>query len=815
MKVSLRWLNDFVDVTEFFEKPEALAEALTRGGLEVEEIKNYAKVYQHVVVGMILQKDKHTGSDKLSVCQVTTGEGVVHQIVCGAKNHNANDRVVVALPGADLPGGLKIGRAQVRGVDSAGMLCSADELGLADERAEGIMILPKDAPLGAPFAKYMGLDDVTMELKVTPNRADCLSHYGLAREISCILEKPIKEKVPAPKEGDFATIAKIAVDVQSGEGCPRYCGRFIAGVKVGPSPLWLKKRLENVGLRAINNVVDVTNYVMMEYGQPLHAFDAKELKGGKIVVTPAKSGEKFEALDGKKIDLRGGELLIRDGERVVALAGVVGGLNSGTTDATTDVFLESAYFEPSQVRRTARGHGLQTDSSYRFSRGVNPQGTRLALDRAAELIQEVAGGEVSKDPIDLYPKPITRPWITMATQTVTDRLGYAADDKTFENYLHRLGCEVKKATGGFEILPPTFRMDLETDMDFVEEYGRLNGYEKIPETLPALHQQPANHDPYYVFELLLAQKARATGFSQAMNSAFVAGAPEAAFLGDRAPLAACGLAMPPESVGLVNPLSEEQNRLRATLVYSLWKTAERNFHQGVHCGRLFETGKIALKTEKGFPEQARLAFVAWGSPANLWEKREYPPIFEVKKALEETLGHFGAIEIESWPASEIAPSFLHRGQTGRILCDGKVIGFLGTVHPMLVEDAKIRVPVVLAEVKLDGLEALTAQVKRYQPFQRTPMIDRDLSLVLAEEHAVASVEKAMRALGDSSLKSVQVFDVYAGENLGPSSSGGRTKAVGFRLSFQGANATLRDEEVNASLERILATLKEKFEARLR
>lgn len=810
MKVSLKWLSDFVDVAEYFDKPEALADILTKAGLEVEEIQSHKRMYNSVLIGLILSKDKHPNSDKLSLCQVTTGEGVLHSIVCGAQNHAVNDRVVVALPGAKLPNGMSIGRSQVRGVDSAGMLCSDDELGLSTERADGIRILPADAPIGESFAKYIGLDDVTMELKVTPNRADCLSHYGLAREVSCLLNRPLKEIQPQVKEGSFTTQSKVTVDVVAPNACPRYCGRFIQGVKVAPSPDWLKRRLENVGLRSINNVVDVTNYVMMELGQPLHAFDAARIQSSKIIVSLSKAGEKLEALDGTQVEMKGTELLIRDGQDPVALAGVIGGKLSGVEDTTVDIFLESAYFDPSFVRKSSRAHGIQTDSAYRFSRGVNPKSTRLAMDRATELIVSVAGGEASQAPIDIYPQPIERKAIKMNIQTITDRLGYSAEAKTFESYCTRLGCEVvSQGEGQFEILPPSFRMDLESEMDFVEEYARLAGYDRIPETLPEFKQAPALHNAQYVLSRQLSRTLRASGFNEALSLAFAPHTQELSFYGERTRIQQLGLEIPAESVALLNPLSEEQNRLRAGLSFGLWKAVERNFHQGMEAGRLFEIGPVTRKTEKGYAEQLRLSLVVWGYEASVWKSGGFPLPLQIKQALSGALAFAGTLTVENLTEAK-APQFLHFGQAGRILLDGTPIGYLGSLHPVLIEEAKIRVPVAIAEVNIEGLELKLARARRYIPFSRMQAVWRDLSVVVTARTSVGAIESEIRGLKEPYLRDVVLFDLFTGGNLSENS-----KALGFRFQFQSAEATLKDEEVNASMDRIWNLLKEKFSAQNR
>ncbi|MGZ5279369.1 MAG: phenylalanine--tRNA ligase subunit beta, partial [Pseudobdellovibrionaceae bacterium] len=666
MKISLKWLHDFVDVKEFFQKPEALGDILTKAGLEVEEIQNKARDFDFVVTGLILEKDKHPNADKLSVCRITTGDGVVHQIVCGAQNHKTNDKVVVALPGAILPGNFAIKKAVVRGVESGGMLCSLKELGLPGE-SDGIVILPETAPIGKPFAEYQGFDDVTFELKVTANRADCLSHYGLAREVSCLLGKELK---PVEKQLAFsphATQEMIGLEVRATDLCPRYTGRFIKNVKVGPSPDWLVKRLEMVGMNSINNIVDCTNYVMMELGQPLHAFDAGQLRGRKIIVERAQAGERFTTLDGTELSLTGEELMIKDTERSVCIAGVIGGKNSGVSDTTTDVFLEAAYFAPMSARKSLRAHGLNTDSGYRFARGVDPEGTLKALDRASEMILKVAGGEAYSGHHDIYPTPQKKEVIALKVQTISDRLGYTAQSKKFEDFMKRLGCQVDVVgEGEYKILPPSYRFDLELDMDLVEEYARLNGYDQIPETIPVLDLVPTAHDANYNWQRKTSEILRAQGFSQALHSTFVGAKTQSQFLKDVQTLVAAGLKVTDMPVKVLNPLNEEQDCLRQSLSLGLFRNLSQNFHQGNEVGRLFETGKVfSHEGPEQYQESWRLGLSAWGHVQSLWQKEaSHPIVFEVKAAIENLLR---SLNISSYQWSPVLnkgeiPQFLHRGQ---------------------------------------------------------------------------------------------------------------------------------------------------------
>lgn len=816
MKISLKWLQDFVDINDYMNKPNELGDLLTRAGLEVEETINRAKDFDHVVVGLILEKDKHPNSDKLSLCRVTTGEGVVHQIVCGAQNHKANDRVIVALPGAVLPGNFVIKKAKVRDVESGGMLCSYKELGVtppAADNGEGIAILPDDAPIGKPYADYAGLDDVIFELKVTPNRADCLSHYGLAREIACVLGRDLKPLPSKLAPSADSTKKKIFLDVKNPEMCPRYAGRYVQGVKVQASPPWLQKRLESVGMKSINNVVDVTNYVMMELGQPLHAFDAKFLEGNKVVVSLASAGEKFKTLDGTELSLKGSELMIRDANRAVAMAGVVGGQNSGVSETTADIFIEAAYFMPMSVRKASRAHGIETDSAYRFSRGVDPDGTLRAMDRAADLIVQIAGGTAYGEPHDFYPNPVKKALVEITIQTVTDRLGYPADEAKFTDYMRRLGCQVTGAGGKYSVLPPTFRFDLEQDMDLVEEYARLNGYENIPETLPIFSETPAIHDKGFMFNMKLSQMLRAQGFSQAFNYAFVGGKTQKKFLGGVEALTAAGFTVSEEDIKVMNPLNDEMDTMRSTLAVGLFKNLNGNFHQGNHFGRLYEIGPCFFRDGAEYKETPRVGFAAWGHSTHLWNQSpNHPLVFEVKAAIESVLKNLN-ISTYSWITPQNrgeVPSFLHRGQFAQLLVEGKKVGYLGTLHPVLLEENKIRVPAAMAELDLEQLMKGQPRPSRFEGLSKFPSVERDFAFVMSKTVKVGDIVKEIRKSGAGLLTQVDIFDVYEGDKLERGQ-----KSVAIRLTFQDKNATLQDQQIVDVSGKIVESLKKQFALTLR
>ena len=824
MKISFKWLSDYVDVAEFRAKPQELANLLTGAGLEVEGIEDLSARLKHVVVGHILEKGQHPGADRLSLCQVATGDGVVQQIVCGAQNHKAGDNVVVALPGAILhPLGaakeLVIQKSAIRGVESSGMLCSEKELGLR-EGVEGILILPADAPVGKPFAEFMGLDDVVFELKVTPNRSDCLSHFGLAREVACLLGREAKFPVESVFEDGDSIDNKIRLDVREPEMCPRYDGRFLTGVKVGPSPAWLKAKLDAAGVNSINNVVDATNFTMLELGQPLHAFDAREIKGGAVIVARAQGGEKFVTLDGTELMLHGDELTIRDAERALVLAGVIGGKNSGVSETTTDIFLECAYFSPSSVRRSSRRHGVETDSSYRFARGVNPDAVPLALNRAAQIIQKVAGGTILRGAIEFYPNPAERRRIDVRLSDVTDRLGYEADPVLFEDWMKRLGADAQKssragADPAWTVSPPGFRWDLQADVDLVEEYARLNGYDKIPESAPALATWPAEHDASFVFEQDVRRRLASDGFLQAINYAFLSASFQKQIVGDASSWEAAGLSTSSEPVPLLNPLNEELGAMRVALLPGLLRNVAHNSRFGNSRGRLFEIGFAhSANKEGGFKQEARMALALWSgvAEASVWKPASAPATFEAKGAVERWLRRMqiSRFEWQSPDGARALPAFLHPGQRAALFVEGKPVGFIGAVHPAVRDELKIREDVAVVEISLEKLMAAQPRAPRAFSISRFPAVERDLAFTMPAELAAGDVEAEIRKAAGELLREARAFDVYQGAPLAAGQ-----KSVAYRLVFQDLSATLEDAKINDLRDRIVDACRQRFSIELR
>jgi len=803
MKISLNWLSDYIDVKEYWTKPDQLIGLLTGAGLEVESLEDLGSKFNNVVIGLILEKAQHPGADKLTVCQVSTGSGVVHQIVCGAKNHNAGDRVVVALPGAVLPGNFAIKISAIRGVESKGMLCSEEELGLrsAEEGpSPGILVLPKDAPIGENFAKYKKLNDLVFEIKVTPNRADCLSHFGLAREIAAIKGMEYEFPMKTLSEVTNSTKKMIELSVKEPSLCPRYAGRYVRNVKVGPAPDWMKARLEAVGVKSINNIVDITNYVMMEMGQPLHAFDARFINGKKIVVEKSKAGEVFTTLDGTNLNLTGQELMIRDGSLPVALAGVVGGKNSGVQSDTTDIFVESAYFLPATVRRSSRQFGIETESGYRFARGVNPDACMLALNRACELIQTLASGEVFSEPHDFYPAPIQREKIQIQIETVSQRLGYRVDKNDFSSWMKRIGCKVEDlGSNGFEVTPPLFRWDVNIEMDLIEEYSRLNGYDRIPEKFPVVSSEPT-HDHIeqrglnFVHDLMVR-----LGYRQVVNYNFVSSKKQADFLSQSS-----------DQVMIKNPISDDLDAMRLSLSYGLFQNLIHNYRYGNEQGSLFETGKVFKPSKTEYRENLRLGVITWGVISDLWQKpSDLTVLFGLKGDLQEFFDVLQALEVKFQDLSSPL-QFLHPGQSQGIYVDQTLIGFVGALHPSLLENEKIRAPVAIAELDLEKIKLLKTEIKKVVAPPRVPAVERDLAFVLSENMTAAQVQEVMQEAAGSLLKRVWVYDSYSGS---PLKEGERS--LTFRMLLQDPKETLTDEVLAQLQAKIIGHVKDKLAIAIR
>lgn len=808
MKISLKWLNDYVDVSDYMDKPQELAKLLTGAGFEVESIEDPSKSFANVVVGQVKVYGRHPNADRLTLCQVDVGAKELQQIVCGAKNHKEGDKVVAALPGAVLPGNFEIKVSKIRDVESRGMLCSDSELGLS-KKSEGIRTLPADAPVGQDFAAYMGMKDIILEVNVTPNRADCLSHIGLAREVACLLGRKMKSVDAKFAKTKISTLKTIDVNLQAADLCPRYSGVLVKNVKVGESPTWLKQRLESVGMNSINNIVDITNFVMLEYGQPLHAFDVSQLKGEQITIERSK-GETFRSLDGTDHKLTTDDLTIRDGERAVALAGVVGGLNSGISDSTTDVFIESAHFAQSAVRKTSRRLGIDTDSSYRFSRGTDPEGVVDAMERAASLIEQLAGGEVAADHYDLYPKKQKIRSIKVRKETLAERLGYPVKVTEFSTWMKRLHCEVTTAGDVCTVKVPAFRWDLEMEMDLVEEFARLNGYDKIPENFPVLQNEPTKDSAEYTLKSHLRPFLADVGMLEAVNYSFTAPAWQKEIV-QPAKWSKVGLHLGGDAVQVKNPLSEETSVMRQSLLPGLLQNLIYNIHQANNYGRVFEVGSVFSKTPEGYKEPARVAFVAWGHKLDLWQKSATQTVMDLKGAIEQVLARLQAqgFQWKDIPSAD-APDVVHPGQAAALFYQGKNIGFIGSLHPAFREKYKIREDIALAEIDFDLLMSGQPRSAKFRSLSKHPSVERDLALLVPDVVKAGDLMREVQKQGGPDLQWAKVFDLYKGQGVPEGHA-----SVAIRMRFQKKDATYSEAELNTLMAAMVQGLQKKYPVKQR
>ena len=797
----MNWLKDYVDVPMGVKD---LVNLLTMSGLEVEEAKTTGQGFEKVVVAELLSVRKHPNADKLSLVQAKAGQGKF-SIVCGAKNIRDGQKVPLALVGARLPNGLEIKKSKIRGELSEGMLCSETELGLGTD-ASGIMILSPDLPLGVNLGEALGLTDTVLDLSITPNRPDCLSVMGVAREIAALTDQKIKYP-PLTLSGEGKEIhQKTSVTVMDPDLCPRYVARVIEGVKIGPSPLWLSSRLEKIGIRSISNVVDVTNYVMMEYGQPLHAFDFNFLEEGRIVVRRAKEGETFVTLDGVKRVLDQEMLVICDGVKPVAIAGVMGGLNSEIKENTETVLLESAYFSPAGNRRTAKQLGLETEAAYRFGRGIDYGGCLAAANRAAQLIQELAGGRVVGGVVDVYPTPIQPKPIRLSVRKIHQVLGTEIPASKVISCLKGLELSVEETEqDGLMVTPPTFRGDLEREIDLIEEVARLNGYEKIPMTLPQGPPSPQLGNRTLHLERKTLDLLIHHGYHEVITYSFTSPA-----CGDLLGLASEDKRR--KHVGILNPLTEDYSVMRTSLIPGLLETARYNLSRKNLNLKFFELKKVFLPQEGGkLPVEIKyLAGLALGLDRDPhWTSvPRSVDFYDVKGCIEVLLEVLQVNGVKFTSAQDIP--YLHPGKASRIFRGEETLGVMGEIHPQVMARYDLPGKAYLFEVDFDQLIRGAGEGKRFQPLPKFPAVYRDLSMVLDEAVEVERVTEAIWMLQQPFIDEVSVFDVYQGASIPKGKRG-----VSYRLRYQAEDRTLTDEEVNRYHEKIIFQLMEIFKAELR
>jgi len=790
MLVALKWLKDYIDVDV---SPAELAERLTMAGLEVDSLKETGPAFRGVRVARILSLRPHPDADHLSLCEVTTGEAT-HRIVCGAKNIRVGDTVPLAPVGASLPGDLVIRNARIRGEASEGMLCSEAELGIGSD-ASGIMILSQDTPVGAELGEALDLGDAVIDIGVTPNRGDCLSIVGVAREWAAITGRKLRIPVTDIVESDEAVAEIASVTIDDPDLCPRYTARIIKGARIGPSPLWIRQRLEAVGLRPINNIVDVTNFVMMELGQPLHAFDYRFLEEGRIVVRRSREGERFVSLDGKERVLSAGTLLICDGVKPVAIGGIMGGLNSEIKPDTETILLESAYFNPASIRRSSRELSMGTDAAFRFERGIDPEGVVRALDRAARLIAEVSGGTVCKGVIDRYPMRVERAErIPLRVRRVNDILGTVVPENEMVRILKGLEMVVEPdGEGRFAVTPPTCRVDILREIDLIEEIARLYGYERVSATVPAVSAIAGVREGKGTVEERLRAIMTGAGYAEVINYSFISSEAVDQLGIEAADQRRC-------HVRIRNPLTEEQSVLRTTMAHSLLLNAKRNADYGGFNLKIFEIGRTYIGRGEGEQplETNRMACLITGLRyEDRWHSKDlHADFYDLKGCVENILDGLG-IPRPSF-RSGIDEPFLHPGKSCGIFAREENIGFLGEVHPAVLARMDLIGPIVLCELDTDRLSALYSAKTDFRAIPRFPSSSRDVAFLIPSELEAKELLLPAEEFLEELLEKVQIFDIYEGKNL-PAGM----KSVGLRFSYRSADRTLTDDEVNGIHGRIV------------
>lgn len=795
MLVSLNWLKQYVNTQNL--SNEDLAERITRSGIEVDAIIDRASGIQNVVVGYVESKEKHPEADRLNVCQVNVGEDGIQQIVCGAPNVAAGQKVIVARPGAKLPGGIKIKKSKLRGQESNGMICSLQELGIEGRvvpkaYAEGIYVLPEDAEVGSDALVYLGLRDTVLELGLTPNRSDALSMLGVAYEVAAILSEDVNvpEVSYTPSTEKAADVLKLRVDAIDAN--PMYAAKVIKNITVKESPMWLQDRLMAAGVRPHNNVVDITNYVLMEYGQPLHAFDYDKLATGEIVVRYAQDGETMTTLDDQERTLKANNLVITNGQTAQAIAGVMGGAESEVSETTTTVVLESAYFNPLSVRQTSKEVGLRSDSSARFEKGVDPNRVLAAAERAAQLLAELAGGEVLEGTVlvDELDKAPAR--VIVSPDFINNRLGMKISLEEMLDILKRLKFDVEAANGVLIIDAPTRRQDIKIEEDIVEEIARLYGYDEIPTTLPASNV-PGRLSSYQAARRTVRNHLEGIGLYQAVTYSLTSAA-----LSQKFALQA------EDTTRLLMPMSEERSTLRQSLIPHLLEAAAYNVARSQDDVALYEIGSVFLgQTAEELPREVEhVAAVVTGKWVDhAWQgEKKAVDFFVLKGIIESLFEKLGLTERVTYVAAQM--DGLHPGRTAAVMLDGEQVGIIGGLHPQEQKALDLK-DTYIVEMNLAAILAAQTDVLTYKAVPRFPAMTRDVALVLNSDTAAGDIVTIIQKAGTKLLKDVAVFDVYEGDKM----EAGK-KSVAFSLTFFDPERTLTVDEVEAAYNKVVAALAE-------
>lgn len=796
MNTPLSWIKAYVpdlDVT-----PQEYTDAMTLSGTKVEGYEELDRYLDKIVVGQIEKIEKHPDADKLVICQVNIGTETI-QIVTGAPNVKEGQKVPVVLDGGRVAGGhdgtkteggIRIKKGKLRGVESYGMMCSIEELGSTKEMYPdapeyGIYIFGDDVEVGADAIEVLGLHDAVFEYEITSNRVDCYGVLGIARECAATFRKEFKPPVVEVKGNDEKAEDFISVDIQDKELCPRYCARIVKNVKIAPSPEWMQRRLAACGIRPINNLVDITNYVMEEYGQPMHAYDMSTIAGKKIVVKRASNGDTFQTLDGQERKLDENMLMIWDAEKPIGIAGIMGGENSKITDDVKDMVFEAACFDGTNIRLTAKRLGLRTDASGKFEKGLDPNNAKDAIDRACQLIEEMGAGEVVGGMIDVYDEVRQPKRVPFNPDKINKLLGTDIDKEDMLGYFKMLELEYDESTG--ELIVPTFRQDLECDADIAEEVARFFGYDNIPVTLPSGEATTGKYSFKQKNEAILKNIAEFCGFSQSMNYSF------------ESPKVFDKLLIPQDSdirkaIVISNPLGEDFSIMRTTSLNGMLTSLSTNYNRRNKDVRLYEIANIYIPKELPLSElpDERTQFTL-----GMYGKGDF---FTMKGVVEECFEKLGMRKQPTYDP-KAGKSFLHPGRQANIVYEGKVVGYLGEVHPQVLDNYNIGEKAYVAVIDIPSVLEFATFDRKFKGIAKYPAVTRDISMVMKRDVLVGSIEQVIREKGGEHLESYKLFDVYEGAQIEDG-----YKSVAYSITFRAADHTLEDKEVSEAVNRILKAL---------
>ena len=797
MLISLNWLKQYVEIKESIEE---VANALTMIGQEVEAIEIQGENLENVVIGQIVEFDRHPNSDRLTLLKVNVGEGEPLQIICGATNHKLNDKVVVAKIGATLPGDFKIKKSKIRDVESYGMLCSEEELGFAKE-SDGIIILPEDAPIGKEYREYLNLNDVIFELEITPNRPDCLSHIGIAREIAAFYDRKVKYPSIEINETIESINTLIKVNIDDKERCKRYVGKIVKNVKVQESPEWLKRRIQAMGLNPINNIVDITNFVMFEYNQPMHAFDFDKLKGN-INVRAAKENEEITTLDGVDRVLKNNELVIADEERAIAIAGIIGGDATKIDNETKNIFVEVAYFTPDNIRRTSRELGIFTDSSYINERGMDIQNLETVVERAVSLIAEVAGGEILSDTIDRYLEKPEKYEISLNLEKLNKFIGKNLSSDEVAKILTNLNIEIKTIGEDKMLLtPPTYRGDLIRPADIYEEVIRMYGFDNIEARMPVMSIESGEENTNFKVSRIIREILREQGLNEVINYSFIPKSAKELF------------SFEDGIIEIKNPLSEDMAIMRPSLVYSLVNNIKENLNRNQTDLKIFEVSKtfknLGSAKDGLATEELKVAIALSGrEDKNLWNQTKTDYDFYDLKGYIEYL--FERLNINKFNLERAKDVNFHPGVSAEIKIGEDVIGIFGELHPTLINNVGIkREKVFFAEINLTKLMKYMKIKVNYESISKYPEVLRDLAITLDKDILVGNMTKDIKKKVNL-VEKIDIFDVYSGDKV----EAGK-KSVAMSIVLRDKTRTLTDQDIDTAMKNILSLIKDKYNGEIR